>query len=379
MRFKLNVLAAMSLVLPTLAMAGTFVYVSNADDGDISTYSLSAQTGHMTPGGRVPAAKLVMPMAASADGRFLYAISRAKPYSVYSYRIEPVSGALTWLGSSPLPSSMVNVIVDRSGRWLLSASYGDNTLAVHRLEADGRVAVEPTQVLPTGGVKPHSLRTEQNNRFLYVPHLGTDEIRVFSFDDKSGRLGTQDATVVKVKAGTGPRHSVISRDNRFVYVLAELTGSVTVFKRTSDQEGLAEIQIVSSLPADTKLVPGAPRVPVGTAGAVAFDESTAIWSADIQATPDGRFLYTSERTKGTLSRFEVDPTSGHIRLLGLTPTENQPRGFAIDPQGKYLIASGEKSDKLSVYGIDVANGDLKLIEQVSVGKGANWVQIVHRQ
>jgi 6-phosphogluconolactonase len=113
-----------------VAQAGTFVYVSNQDDSDISVYSMAPETGLLSPGPRAPAAKLVMPMASSPDGRFLYAAIRSKPYSIFNYRIEAATGELRWVGTSPMPESMVNVTVDRTGRWLFSNS-GSRCQALH--------------------------------------------------------------------------------------------------------------------------------------------------------------------------------------------------------------------------------------------------------
>jgi 6-phosphogluconolactonase len=101
-----------------------------------------------------------------------------------------------------------------------------------------------------------------------------------------------------------------------------------------------------------------------------------IFSAEIKLTPNGKFLYTSERTKGTLSGFEVDPQTGKVKYLFTVPTEEMPRGFNIDPSGQFLVASGQKSDKVSLYSINQSTGELNLIERVPGGKGANWVTII---
>ncbi len=93
-------------------------------------------------------------------------------------------------------------------------------------------------------------------------------------------------------------------------------------------------------------------------------------------TPDGRFLYMSERTTSTLARFDVDAASGKLTYRGSTPTEKQPRGFAIDAAGKFLVASGEKSETISVHAIDPATGALRPPQKYPTGKGANWVEIV---
>lgn len=372
----MTAIVALTSVFVSPGGAGTFVYVSNQDDGDVSVYSMAPDTGLLTPGPRAPAAKLVMPMASSPDGQFLYAAIRSKPFSMFNYRIDAATGELRWVGTSPMPESMVNVSVDRSGRWLLAASYGGNALSVHAIGPDGRVAGEPSQFIPSGGVKPHSIRVDVENRFAYVPHLGTDEVRVFQFDANAGKLTPADPPSVKVKAGTGPRHFLISKDNRFIYLLGELTGVVTVFARDIATGGLKQVQAVESVPPNSGLVPGHPRVPVGTPGAVPFDESVAIWAADIQITPNGRFLFTTERTHSTITSFAVDTTSGELRYVGNVPTEKQPRGIGVDPQGRYLVASGEKSPNLSVYAIDGNSRTLTVKQQVPVGAGANWVQFV---
>jgi len=93
-------------------------------------------------------------------------------------------------------------------------------------------------------------------------------------------------------------------------------------------------------------------------------------------TPNGTFLYISERTGSTISLLSVDGSTGKLAYVSSTPTERQPRGFAIDPKGRYMVVTGEKSDTVSVYAIDQASGTLKLLNKYAAGKGANWVEIV---
>ena len=76
------------------------------------------------------------------------------------------------------------------------------------------------------------------------------------------------------------------------------------------------------------------------------------------------------------ARSRVDGATGKLTYLSSTPTEKQPRGFAIDPKGRFLVATGEKSETISVYAIDAANGALKPLGKYPTGKGANWVEIV---
>ena len=369
------VTALVPLIGSIPALAGTFVYVSNAEDGDIGTYSMKPD-GELQAGARIPAAKLVMPMAVSPDKRFLYAASRSKPFSVHTYTIDSDTGALKPLSTSPLPESMPYISLDKTGRFLFGASYGGHVVSVNAVGSDGRVAAEPLQVIPVGR-NAHSIRIDESNRFVYVPALGTDQIFQFIFDAKSGRLRSNTPAVVLMKPSTGPRHFIISRDNKFLYALSELLGTVTSFSLDNDTGLLTELSSASGLPPDTKLSPGAPRVPVGSSNAAPpRNTESDIWAADIHMTPNGRFVYISERTGSTLEAFSVDGATGKLTYLGSTPTEKQPRGFTIDPSGRFLVASGEKSDTISVYAIDQASGALRLLQKYPAGKGANWVEIV---
>jgi 6-phosphogluconolactonase len=347
--------------------AATFVYVSNAADGDIGTYRLT-DSGELQPGARVKAGDAVMPMAVSPDRRFLYAASRSKPYSVHVYAIDSGTGALTHLSTSPLVESFPYISLDKTGRFLFGASYGGNLVCVNAVGSDGRVAPEPLQVIPVG-INAHSIRVDDSNRFVYVPTLATDQIFQFTFDAKSGRLTSNTPAVYQMKATIGPRHFIISGDNRFLYVLSELRGTVTTLAIDAKTGLLTEVSSASGLPPDSKLLPGAPRPS-------SRNVENDIWAADIHMTPNGKFLYISERTGSTLGAFSVDGATGKLTYLSSTPTEPQPRGFAIDPQGRFLVASGEKSDTISVYAIDQASGALKPLGKYPTGTGSSWVEIV---
>ena len=134
----------LSLASSAPVLAGTFVYISNAEDGDIGMYTLQAD-GSLQPGQRFNATKLVMPMVVSPDKRVLIAAVRSKPFQAYSYSIDKSSGALNLVGSGTL-----------------AESYGANQVGVNPVGADGRVG-EPLQVIPTAR-NAHSIRTDNTNR-----------------------------------------------------------------------------------------------------------------------------------------------------------------------------------------------------------------------
>ena len=136
---------------------------------------------------------------------------------------------------------------------------------------------------------------------MYVPALGSDAIFVFDFDAKTGRLTSATPAVALMKAMTGPRHFVTSPDNKFLYVLSEFLATVTTYAIDGKTGQLTEVSSATGLPPDSKLVAGAPR---GSIAGRNMDND--IWAADIQMTPNGKFLYISERTSSTIGAFSVD-------------------------------------------------------------------------
>ena len=363
-----------------MSMAKTFVYVSNAQDSNIDGYIMDTGNGVLTPIGKTEAAKLVMPMTVSPNKKYLYAVIRSQPVRVLSYAIDPQSGALTQKASAPLPDSMPYVSTDRTGRFLFTASYGGDKLAVSPITENGLVEAEAIQVIPTGR-NAHSIVPDPSNKFVYAATLGANQVLQFTFDSTTGKLTPNDPPAVSPDAGHGPRHMVFSPDNKNLYVLNELSGHITQYAIDAAKGTLKLADSISSVPADAGLAWGVPQAPVGpslasAAPAAPRDEKPKVWAADIQITPNGKFLYSTERTTNKIALFTAAAETGKLTYITNYATEAQPRGIKIDPSGQYLIASGEKSDRLSVYKIDQATGKLGEPNRYPVGNGANWIEIV---
>jgi 6-phosphogluconolactonase len=373
------VLALLCVVgVTSMSVAKTFVYVSNAQDGNIDAFVIDMSTGALTPVGKAEAAKLVMPMAVSPSKKHLYAVVRSQPVRVLTYAIDPATGGLTQKASAPLPDSMPYVSTDQTGRFLFTASYGGDKIAVSPIGENGLIEAEAIQVIPTGR-NAHSILPDRSNKFVYAATLGANQVLQFTFDSKSGKLTANEPASVSPEAGHGPRHLVFSSDNKYLYVLNEWSGHVTQYVIDASKGTLTLVDSVSSVPAEAGLAWGAPQAPVGAAPAsasAAKDEKPKVWAADIQVTPDGKFLYTTERTTNKIALFTVAPGTGKLAYVTNFATEAQPRGIRIDPTGQYLVASGEKSDRVSVYKIDQSTGKLSEPTRHPVGNGANWVEIV---
>ncbi|MGG1948948.1 beta-propeller fold lactonase family protein [Trinickia sp. NRRL B-1857] len=334
--------------------AATYVYVSNADSRDISVFRADAQSGALTAVETVPVGGTVMPMALSPDHHKLYAALRSEPYSAVTFAINPLDGKLTELARSPLAQSMAYLSVDETGRYLLSASYGGNLLAVNRIDRNGVVG-DVLQTVKTGPMA-HAIRTSTDNRYAFASVLGADVWLRLKFDSRTGTLTEDPMPAYSLPKGSGPRHFVFSPDRRFAYLIDELDGKLHVLALHGAGQTVKPVQTISILPPDFS--------------------GDKPWGADLHLTPDGRFLYTSERTSSTLGVYRVNRVTGELVRLNTYVTEQQPRGFGIAPSGRYLFAVGQRSATLSAYRIDAHTGALERIGQYPVGKGANWVEVV---
>jgi 6-phosphogluconolactonase len=327
-----------------------YVYVSNADSGDITVLHLAAG-GELRLQSRLDLGGRLMPMARHPSRPLLVVARRSAPMAALSLAVDPATGEVHLLAEAPLPASMAYLSMDASGRWLLAASYPDHLLTVSPLQEDGRVGAV-AQTLPTGP-HAHAIVVAPSHRHVLATSLGGGLLMVFDWDADTGRISP--AQHWHARPGAGPRHFRFDRHGRFVYLLNELDASLDVLSWNPAQGRLSHLQTVSSVP------PGFTGQP---------------WAADLHLTPDGRQLYSSERSSSTLAHFAVDPVTGLLSAQGHTKVEAQPRGFAIDPAGRQLLVVGELSHPLSRLCIDPDSGQLKFEQRIQVGQGPNWVEIL---
>lgn len=357
----------LGMTLSGSLLAQTFVYVSAADDGNIARYVLNEQTGALKYLGETPAGGKVMPMAISPDKHTLYAAVRSQPMRLMSWSINGKTGALTPASESAAAASYPFISLDRQGRFLLAASYDSGVVHVYRLGTGGKVMTPFVTEVQTGHAA-HSVITDATNGSVYVGVLGRDRVLQLALH-QDGRLTPTERGFAATEAKGGARHVIMSPDNRFLYNIGEMNGTVTQFARQPDGALHKVAEYPSAVAAKYGLQHGVERT------ASYSDTTPRIWAADIKITPDGRFLYVTERTSSTVTGYQVD-AEGRLRLINSWPVEKQPRGIAVTPDGRWLIVSGEKSAVTGSYAIDRESGELQRVAEAPVGRGANWVSIV---
>jgi 6-phosphogluconolactonase len=351
--FRWLVIGVTLMASAFFAYSKTIFYVSNAISQTVHMGELDLATGDLIVKQTVHVGGAAMPMSITADHRYLFVALRSQPFTVVSFAVDPCSGSLSKVGAYPLPQSMASISVDSSGRMLMAASYGGDLLSVSRIAPNGEVSAAH-QLIPTPAMA-HDVKSSKDNRFAFATSLGGDVVLQFEVDADNQLLRPNHVPKLSLPPGSGPRHLAMHPTGRFVFLLDELDGKVHGFELNAQNGTLTSLGRWGSLP-------------------ITFSGKPA--AADIHITPDGRFIYTSDRGSNTLTGFRVDPQTGYLDLIGHWPSETQPRGFNIDPSGRYLLEVGQKSGMLSVHAIQ-ENGALKRIGSYPFGQGVNWVELIN--
>lgn len=353
----LAALAAAPAGSPTAGAGDTAiaVYVGTYTSGEsrgIYRFSLDPETGKTT----VPrlAAESENPsfLAIHPDGRHVYAVTETddlgadKTGGVTAFEIEAPTGALRELNQQPSKGAHpCHLVVDAEGKNVLVANYSGGNLAVVPIGADGRLK-PPSSVQQHVGSGPnlgrqkgphaHGLALAPDGRFAFAADLGADRVFVHRFDASAGALEPHDPPAAVLAPGSGPRHVVFHPSGSFLYAIGELLSTVTVFRYDSAAGILEAVQTLTTLPA-------------GFEG-----ENT---TAEIAVSPDGRFLYGSNRGHDSLAVFSVDAATGRLAAVGHVATGGRtPRHFAIDPTGRWLLAANQGSDTVVVFRRDPESG-----------------------
>jgi 6-phosphogluconolactonase len=321
------------------------------DKGGIHAYRFDLKDGKLTPLARTAGAENPFYLALAPDKKTLYSI-HAKQFGgkenehVAAYRVGGRGGELTLLNRQSAEGTAACYLdVDRTGKTVLVANYSSGSVAALPVKADGSLGEKVSFFQHTGSsVNPkrqkephaHCIVVSPDNKHAYAADLGTDQILCYRLDPGTAKLTPHDPPFAKAPPGAGPRHLTFHPDGKRVYVVNELLNSVTVFDHTPTG-ALIQKQTIPTLPPDF----------TGTS-----------YCADVKVTPDGRFVYATNRGHDSIAAYKVGG-DGRLSLVAIEPSRGKgPQNLLVTPDGAWLVCANMPGNTLAVFRIDAATGRL---------------------
>jgi 6-phosphogluconolactonase (cycloisomerase 2 family) len=298
----------------------------------IYTYRLDQNTGKAIPLSSVSVSNPSY-LIPSSNGKFIYAVSEMpdSTAALTAYALNKSNGHLKRINRQ-LTHGEDPCYVSTNGHEVLTANYTGGSMSVFPIREDGGLGPVAIQFYghlggpdTTRQNKPHihCVRFSPDGKYLFATDFSADQILRFHLP--GGKIIPQLLDhPVAVDANSGPRHLIFSRDGKFAYLISELSGNVTVFRYTDGN--LTRLQVVT---ADTHHARG---------------------SADIHISPDGKFLYASNRLKNDgIAIFSRNPENGLLTRIGYQRTGIHPRNFNITPNGRFLLVACRDSNEIQIY------------------------------
>jgi 6-phosphogluconolactonase len=340
------------LGLATFVSADTHdVYFGTDGPGAEGIYqaSFNVETGKLSSAGL--AHKINGPgfLALHPDGTKLYAVaSQEKTGGVAAYRIKP-GGALEFFHfESTGDGGAAHIAVHPTGKFILTAQYGGGSVSLLPLDGEGKPGTASVTKHEGGsGVvqgrqeapHPHWCGFSPDGKYALVPDLGLDGIVIYAID--SDKPSITKHGFAKSVPGGGPRHMRFSNDGRFIYLLNELSLSVSVLSwdASTGRAGLLS---------------ETPTLSVEAKAAENFNSA-----AEILVHPAGPYVYASNRGHDSVTAFRIHESGTALEVIQVQPIRGAfPRNINLDPSGKWLLAAGADSNTIAVHAVDSDTGRL---------------------
>jgi 6-phosphogluconolactonase len=329
-------------------------YTSGKSEG-IYVYKFDSKTGDSK---QVSSIKSSNPsyLVVSPNQKYVYAVNENADSTKYTvtghiaaYSFNKATGTLSFINKQESGGQHpCYVAIDKTGKWVFAGNYSSGSVAVlpvktngsldsaiQTIQHEGRSVVEGRQ----DDAHVHATVLSKDNKTLYVPDLGVDKVMLYNFNNKTGKLTEAGLPYTISEPGAGPRHFDIHPTGKFGYLMEELNGTVNVFEMFKDGS-MESIQTVSALPRDYD-------GPIG--------------SADIHVSPDGKFLYASNRGESnSIGIFKINQQSGMLVWVDAQSTLGKsPRNFNFDPTGNLLLVANQNSDEVVIFKRDKETGLLE--------------------
>ncbi|NHN32977.1 lactonase family protein [Paenibacillus agricola] len=327
-----------------------FAYIGTQTEGKsegIYVYRMNPATGDLEYSSTTTAGINPTYLAIDPTQQYLYAANTIEGEGlISSFAINPHTGQLTYLNQQPSGGSKpVHLIVDHTGKFVLTGNFGDGSVCVLPIQEDGRLgemtdfiqhvgsSIHPTR---QQGPRVHSITLDPASRFAVAAEYGADQLRVYRLDAINGKLVSGIVPSVPIEAGSGPRHFAFHPNERWGYVINELSNTLISYDYDSAEGILKLKETCSTLPDDF----------TGRSNC-----------ADVHVNAAGSFVYGSNRGHNSIVIYAVHPDTGEIQLVGHEPTQGKaPRSFVIDPTGGYLYVAHQDTDNIVAFAIDRQTG-----------------------
>jgi 6-phosphogluconolactonase len=323
-------------------------YTNNSSEG-IYTFSFNSDTGELYE--QTLAASMTNPsfLAIAPNKKTLYAVSEVDDYHGHS-------GALTTFriqdsllqevdSKSTYGANPCFVGVSDNSAYVAVANYSGGNVAIYKTKNNGNLDASPQvidhKVLDTSKTA-HAHMASFFHGELVVSDLGLDKIK--KYNQVNGEFTPSLQSELVVVQGSGPRHFTTSDNGKYLYVINELNSTITVFKKDADT--FFELETYATLAAD-------------------FEGES--FCADIHLSPDGKFLYGSNRGENTIVIFKIEASNGKLELIGREPVKGDwPRNFSMDPSGNFLLVANQRSNNIVVFKRNSTTGALNYLSQVEL-------------
>lgn len=335
------------------AFVGTY---TEGDSEGIYTYLLDSESASLEHVDTTDAGPNPSFLAVHPNGEHLYAVNEIDDGAVTALSIDRDSGESSELnrvttGGGAHPC---HCTVDATGQFLLVAHYNGGTVAMVPITDDGGVE-EPSHLVEHDGsgphperqtsAHPHSIRPGPENRFAYVPDLGTDEVYVYEMDLEAGKLRETEFGSLELPGGSGPRHLDFHPDYDRIYLLNELSSTLTAIERDSSTGALEIVDSEPTLPAE-------------------FDDHNI--TADVHVHESGQWAYATNRGHDSIAVFAVDDATGALSSVERVSTRGEwPRHFTVTPSGSHLLVENEDTNDVVTFEIDSDDGTLSATGDVT--------------
>jgi 6-phosphogluconolactonase len=340
-----------------LVYVGTYTNAGKSEG--IYIFGFDPETGRLSA--RRTVKNVVEPSFLTIDQnrKYLYAVNELVEYdgkqnngAVSAFAIDQKNGDLRFLNKQPsLGGAPCFITTSKNGKFVLVANYVGGNVSVYPIEKDGRLGVSVDLAQHAAATGPnkdrqeaphaHSITLDRGNRYAFAADLGIDRLMIYEFGARTGKLKPNPSQpFFQSKPGAGPRHFSFHPNGKLAFLINELDLSVTALAYNEKNGTLKEIQTVPTLPAGAS-----------AAGATC---------ADVHVSPDGKYLYGSNRGHNSLVSYRIDEQTGRLEYVEhVSAGIKKPRNFAIDPTGKFLLAANQDSDSIVVFRRDEKTGKLK--------------------